>query len=394
MTQIINKFSVISLMALFFGLLPLRLMAQEAAQGPDIHQLLSKGINFDHVFSPYQGEGDPNLTFGEKERAEMEKALQESQFKQLAELGVTHIRLNLGRAFIQEKQEPYHLRPEGLVLLDKAVDYALKNGLGIIIDMHQIPPPQLIKDKKAMDAFREMWKELAAHYTKKSSKIIFELLNEPVQEGLVDTVQSKESDWEKWRNVVKDLVNTIHGEDSGRYVIITGAGWGGVDGLMRMGNLHLSRVVYTFHDYNPMFFTHQGATWSDKVLAMLRNIHYPIVPDEVKKWAKKAEEQHFDDWPFKEVANGYDKESMRKDIKAVADFGKREGILLYCGEFGVHKPYAPPESRARWISDFVSVLNENNIAWSMWCYHSGFDLVDEKGKPDMAIVKALGLKGK
>src|ERR1041384_2737587 len=102
------------------------------AKDVDIQKLLSKGVNFDHVFSPYQGEGDPNLAFGEKERKEMQARLKEGEFRQLAKLGFTHIRLNLGRAFIQEKKAPYHLLPEGLVLLDRAVDYALKSGLGII----------------------------------------------------------------------------------------------------------------------------------------------------------------------------------------------------------------------------------------------------------------------
>ena len=373
---------------------PFHLQAQEkpAAQGDvDIHKLLAKGINFDHVINWYQESSELVPALGEGQLAELEGKLKESDFQQVASLGFTHLRLNLGRAFIQQNQKPFGLRPEGLALLDKVVELALKNNLGIILDMHQVPAPNIFHDRESMDAFRSMWKGLAAHYAHQSPMIVFELLNEPAVDVLKDSSQAKEADLERWRGIVKNLVNTVHRKDPQRYVIVTGGGWGDIAGLLRMGNLHLPRVVYTFHYYNPMFFTHQGATWAGPTLQILHGIHYPIVPAEVKEWQDQAVEKNLNLWPFQQVAQGFNQDTMKADLQPVLDFAKKEGLVLYCGEFGVHKPFAPPKDRAHWIKDWVDLLNQNGVDWAMWAYHSGFDLVDEKGQPDPGVVKALGL---
>jgi endoglucanase len=362
-------------------------------QGPamDIKKLLSKGINMDHVFDPYQGMGDPSLKFDEAQFKEMDFKLKESEFQQVAGLGFTHVRLNLGRAFIQEGQAPYKLRPAGLTLLDKAVDMALKNHLGIILDMHQVPAPKLFSDPKALEAFKKLWKGLAAHYAHVSPNIVYEFLNEPAVPALSDK-EPKEADLERWRGIVRDLVNTVRSEDQEHYIIVMGGGWSGAQDLIQMGNLHLPRLIYTFHCYEPMLFTHQGASWVGKTMEGVRGVDYPVTESAVQRLRAEAKPKEEDAWPFTAYPKGFDKDSMRAYLQPVLDFGKKEQLILYCGEFGVHKPFAPPASRARWISDYTDILNSEGVAWAMWAYHSGFDLVDEKGKTDPVIVKALGLK--
>ena len=40
-------------------------------------------------------------------------------------------------------------------------------------------------------------------------------------------------------------------------------------------------MIYTFHDYEPFPFTHQGATWTDPAVAPLRDVPYPSTPENV-----------------------------------------------------------------------------------------------------------------
>ena len=126
----------------------------------DIHQVLSHGINFDHVFFPYKG----SQPLDAEQWQAIRENLKESEFKQVAALGFTHVRLNLGRGFLENPDAPDTLNPEGLVLLDQAVQMALKNGLGVVIDMHQTPAPDIFHDPKELAAFQTLWKNLAAHY--------------------------------------------------------------------------------------------------------------------------------------------------------------------------------------------------------------------------------------
>jgi endoglucanase len=222
--------------------------------------------------------------------------------------------------------------------------------------------------------------------------VVFELLNEPNVEAISDKKDPKPADLEHWREIEIKLVNVIHQADPDRYVIVSSGGWSDPAGLIQMGNLRLPNVVYTFHCYEPMLFTHQGATWTGKALAKIKGVPYPLSAADVKKLKDEAKPSEGDEWPFSQYPNGFGKKEMRQFVQPVIDFGKKEGLILYCGEFGVHKPFAPPAARAQWIKDYVTLLDKNKIAWAMWAYHSGFDLAEKDGKADPKIVKALGLK--
>src|SRR5579859_4976428 len=285
----------------------------------EIQKILSKGINFEHIFNPYQGNRDPRLPFAEEDRKKIENNLREEEFKQVADLGFRHVRVSLGRAFLQEPQKPFNLRPEGLALLDKAVGLAMNNGLGIVFDMHQLPPPKIFYETEALDAFRKMWGDLAAHFSGKSPGVIFELLNEPVVDVLTYTDPPAEKDLARWRDIVKDLVNTVHQKDPNRYIVVTGAGWGEEKGTRQMGSLGLPRLLYSFHYYEPMVFTHQAATWSYKALAMVKDLPYPVPASDVKKCWDLAKEQGRNDKPFREAEKGFGKDAMRETLQPILD---------------------------------------------------------------------------
>ena len=78
------------------------------------------------------------------------------------------------------------------------------------------------------------------------------------------------------------------------------------------------------------------------------------------------------------------------------EWGARNQVPLYCGEFGVYPARTKPEHRATWFRDFGEVLAENNIGWAVWGWDEGFGLarkmVDDKPVLDTVVAKALGLK--
>src|ERR1700677_1602444 len=86
----------------FLGWMPVWAQAPPTANDVDINQVLSKGINFDHIFLPYNG----NHPLTEEQWNSIRKNLRESEFKQVAALGFTHVRLNLGLDFLRDPQTP------------------------------------------------------------------------------------------------------------------------------------------------------------------------------------------------------------------------------------------------------------------------------------------------
>jgi endoglucanase len=172
--------------------------------------------------------------------------------------------------------------------------------------------------------------------------------------------------------------------------VVGGGGWGGDEDLKKLGLIALPNLVYSFHTYDPFVFTHQGATWTDKVMASLRGIRYPIDPTQMASERAKAVAAGQQTWPFDDWMKGGGAAEVERRLMPIIGWASEHHVPLYCGEFGVHQPYAPPADRAAWITDLRTILERHHVLWSMWAYHSGFDLVQE-GKPDPAIVAALGL---
>jgi len=351
--------------------------ASGASALPADPAVLAKGINMDHIFDPYR---NPKEAWTKEDQDRTASLLKDAEFKLVAGLGFTHVRLNLGRAFLQESSTPYALRPEGFALLGRALDLLQQNHLAVLVDMHQVPVPDLEHSAQERDAFRALWRAIAERTKGRAQPIWFELLNEPRVE-----------DAKAWRGIVLDLIAAIRAVDPGRGIVVGGGGWGGDEDLRKLGKLDLPNIAYSFHTYDPFVFTHQGATWTDKVMAPLRGIRYPIDPAQMAAEKAKAVAAGLGTWPFDDWMKGGGAAEIEHRLTPIFDWAARERVPLYCGEFGVHRPYAPPADRARWIADLRTILEKHHVLWSMWSYHSGFDLVRE-GKADPAIVAALGFK--
>jgi endoglucanase len=352
----------------------------------DIHQILSQGINFDHIFFPYKG----NQPLTEDQWKEMKENLKESEFKQVAGLGFTHVRLNLGRGFLQNPEAPDTLNPDGLALLDQAVAMAQRNGLGIVLDMHQTPSPDIFHDPKELKAYRTLWKNLAAHYAGQPLSIVFEIINEPAIPELTKPAPAQ-TDIDHWRSIMKDLVSAIRQQDPERYIVVTGGGWGAAENLMQMGSLGFPRLIYTFHYYEPFIFTHQGAGWMDKSLSTLKDIHYPVPESEVTTAWASAKENGYQVWPFERYPHGFTREEMSRGLEPLFSFAKNNDMALYCGEFGALKAGTPVPDRLQWIKDLTALLKDNQVDWANWAYHASYDLADRNDQVDMQMVQALGV---
>lgn len=348
-------------------------------------EVLAKGVNFDHIFEPWWDSGTP---YTQEDRRRIASALREEEFAQVSRLGFTHVRLALGQTFLQENRPPFALRSDVLALVDGALDMARRHRLAVVLDMHQTPVPDLAGDPVQMRAFRTLWRALAARYAARDQTILYEILNEPrIEDPAI------------WRGIVRTLVADIREGDPDRTIVVTGGGWGGARDLVALGNLHLPNLVYTFHFYEPAVFTHQGDPWSDTVISRLRGIRYPLDTAQIRREASRARREGFDEWPFEPWAEGCGREELRRLLQPAFDLGEREGLTIWCGEFGVIRPNTPIADRTRWIADVRELLEEHGGGWCFFEYrypagepgYPGMALVEEDGRPAQAVVEALDL---
>jgi len=276
------------------------------------------------------------------------------------------------------------LRPEAMARLDATIRQITATGLVVVLDIHPGGEwdNQTFSDEGAVRLLF-FWRSFARHFAATDpEKVYFEGLNEP--NGVSYT---------RWSKQQRRLVSAIRKQAPRHTIIAAAVDFSNINGLLEEEPLADPNIVYTFHDYEPMTFTHQGATWAGPGLSALRGIPYPSSPENVAPLLAALPES---------VQNGlevygalhWDITTMDQRIKMAAAWGADNHVPLWCGEFGVYRDFAPPASRARWIADMRVTLEKYGIGWDMWDYQGSFALTKKDGATtvDPAVAEALGLK--
>ena len=301
-------------------------------------------------------------------------------------LGFDHIRISIDADPLlawQRKQD------NGIAFvgeLDAIVKLAIQDKLAVIIDIH----PQsrykqsLLQGEEPVQRFAMLWRSLATHFASfDPNYVFFEIMNEPEQ-----------PDTSRWQDIQSYVATQIRSVAPGNTIIACGARWSGLDDLLPLQPLPLTNIIYTFHDYEPFAFTHQGATWTDPAVQPLRDVPYPSTPENV---AKNLEQEPTLAGQFFVQQYGLARwDAHRIDI--TLSFAERWSHLhhapVYVGEFGVHRPYADGAMRAQWLKDMRTMLEKHHLGWAMWDYQDNFGAVTKKDgrtTPDPAVIEALGL---
>ena len=307
-------------------------------------------------------------------------------FKLVHDLGFDHVRLSIDPVPLIADKTTGALRPEAIARLDETVKQITATGLVVVLDIHP-EKDWVMKSESEGDGttqFFSFWKSFAAHFAGTDpEKVYFEVMNEP--NGV---------DLYRWAGEEAKAVAVIRAQAPKHTIIAGGAHWNGIDGLQAMEPLRDNNIVYTFHDYNPMTFTHQGATWVGEAAKSLHDVPYPSTPDNVAPLVAELTNEQ----AKKELAwygqQRWNIATMEKEIGVAVEWAKERHVPLWCGEFGVFIEHSKPEDRDRWLTDMRKTLEKDGIGWNMWDYRGGFALVSKKdgvSVPDEGVVKALGV---
>ena len=270
--------------------------------------------------------------------------------------------------------------------LDRVVKDMLDHHLSVIIDIHPTSEfkATLFQGMDGVNDFAALWRRVAAHFAPVDPEhIFFEILNEPEQ-----------NDPYRWQGIQATIVQAIREVAPENTIIASGAHWSGLQDLLVLEPLSDKNVIYTFHDYEPFPFTHQGATWTDPRVRPERGIPYPSTPENV---APRLDEESTLAGQFFLDQYGedrWDAARVENSIAYAAKWSHLHHAPVSCGEFGVYREYAPPAARARWLHDMRVALEKDHIGWAMWDYQGGFSVVTKSGgmtTPNADVLRALGL---
>lgn len=173
------------------------------------------------------------------------------------------------------------------------------------------------------------------------------------------------------------------------------------------------RLIYTYHDYSPWQFTHQGLRGNPAYA--LDAIAYPAPPSAeamIAATRRRMVGLALDGSALEQAKAatrtlaryaGFDRSALERTFRQVSAWriARRlpaHAILL--GEFGVHRTsYSDTRegaaARELWLRDMRELAEAHGFAWSCWTYAGagGFALAEDETGPgfDAATRRALGL---
>lgn len=296
----------------------------------------------------------------------------ESDIRKIVDWGFDHVRLPIDYEVFEE--ENGETKEAGYFYVDRVVDWCKQNNLNLVLDLHKAygydfndagdtDKNNLFTNKELQNRFIGLWKKIAARYMKYDF-VAFELLNEVVEEENAVL----------WNALISDTVEAIREVAPVTPIIYGGIQWNSAKTLKLLEKPKDKNIIFTFHFYEPLLFTHQKAHW---VAAMDKNktIDYPESMEYYRTLSKPLGYQGEIVCKAKSTVMGtpFIEEMVLEAIEAA----KEAGVSLYCGEFGVIDK-APWTDTLQWFKDVDEVFRKHQISCAVWNYKEmDFGFCDE-----------------
>ena len=128
-------------------------------------------------------------------------------FENIKSLVVEAVRVPVWFDVWADKSNDYKLDPGCFEILDRAVNWCEQMGMYIIIDFHNDCSGASQTNPRIENVLLKIWPQIAEHYKKKSSFVIYEIMNEPHFES--GNTQADISKWGKVQGKVLDAIRAV-----------------------------------------------------------------------------------------------------------------------------------------------------------------------------------------
>jgi len=292
-------------------------------------------------------------------------AVTASDFKLLKQLGFKCIRLPVAFRYFQANNTSAQKVIEHI---DQILRMSHLYGFKVVICYHS---GNLDDNNYATESqsIIDLWEMLTKKYYQQSDDdLFFELYNEPPHMNP-----------DIWKNAASNIIKAIRKIDKKRTLIVGASNFNSIYELSRTTPLDDDNLIYTFHFYEPFFFTHQGAEWVGDQAATT-GVPFPYNAENFPQLNPKAKNTWGETNYYQYRTDG-NEQSVRDKLQIVKNWGIKYNVPLLCGEYGVYNKYADLDSRCRYIKAVRQTLRAIHIPGILWDYNSNFSIFD--GKPSL-----------
>ena len=287
--------------------------------------------------------------FDEPTEEHFDNFITEEDIRRIAGMGLDHVRVPVDYTVIEtEEGEPIEA---GYRHIDDCVRWCRANGLHMILDIHKTfgysfdpldkdDKTIFFKDPARQKRFFDMWRTIAKRYSAATDVVAYELLNEIVEAEVRDL----------WNGIAMRAIEAIREFAPDTWIIFGGVLYNAVTSVPFLADTPDRKVAYTFHCYEPLIFTHQGAYWIDGMPLDFR-IGYPKTLEEYREATAM-------------VGPAIPGTIFNEDIKPI---GREDAV--------------------RWLTDIHEVFEKYAIGRALWNYkEKDFGIAGEESAPYLKAI--------
>jgi hypothetical protein len=297
-----------------------------------------------------------------------------SDFAAIKSWGCDHVRLPIDYDLLEDKDGTP--REKGYERLEKAVSWARKSGLNMVLDLHKTagfsfdPGEQeagFFENEKYQERFCRLWERIAQRFGRYADMLAFELLNE-VTEREYGPV---------WNRIAAACVRRIRAYAPDTKILIGGYWHNSAAAVKDLPEPFDENIVYNFHCYEPLIFTHQGAYWMPPMETTFRlpvSATYREMAAASRRYLNGSSVDLDALDPDGHLSPAFF-EAFFAEAVAVAE---ARNVPLYCGEYGVIDN-ARPEDALVWFRAIHAAFERYGIGRAAWSYRQmDFGLSDPR----------------
>lgn len=313
------------------------------------------------------------LSQAEFTKEHMDTFITEADIAIIKGLGADHVRVPVDYSIIENEDGTE--KPEGYSYIDNCIKWCNKNELNMILDLHKTAGyifddhencRGFFEDTALQDRFINLWDKLSKRYGKYSDMMAFELLNEVVDPDVAEI----------WNELAERAIKTVRVNAPDIWILVGGTRNNSIVSLRELRAPYDDKIVFNFHCYEPLIFTHQAAYWVKGMSPDFR-VGYPKTLGEYEKLSRENIGSYYSD-----LIAGYESTMCNKDFfvkyfSEAVEISKKYNVPLYCGEYGVIDQ-AATDGTLNWFKDIHAAFEECNIGRAVWSYKKmDFGITDE-----------------
>ncbi len=282
-------------------------------------------------------------------------------FRRVKRWGFDHVRIPVDYELVLNDDFSY--REDGFRRLEECIAWCREDGLNMILDLHKTPgfsfdagenEEGFFYSEKYQQIFYDLWSQFARRFGS-CENLSFELLNEVSEKKYCG----------EWNRIIRKAIKTIRIHASQIHILVGGYHNNSIDAIRDLDPPYDENIVYNFHCYSPLVFTHQGAYW---IPQMKRDFRMPF-RSTYGEYEKATRENIYEGYieHFKDEDQIIDRTYFIDMFKQAIEIAKKRNAPLYCGEYGVID-LASKEDTLEWYRCISSVFDEYGIGRAMWSY--------------------------